>query len=66
MKSNGAMMLLLAAGLLLAMASLRDLFAPGFLSMSPQVKSTLDISMQFAAAAIFCLTAIGSWTRRTN
>ncbi|HEY5885578.1 MAG TPA: hypothetical protein VIT88_12880 [Pyrinomonadaceae bacterium] len=66
MKSNGAMMLLLAAGLLLATAGLRDIFAPGFLSMSPQVKSTFDIAMQFSAAAIFCITAAWSWKRRTN
>ena len=66
MKSNGAMMLLLAAGLLLATASLRDVLAPGFLSVSPQVKGTFDIWMQLAAAAIFCLIAVGSWKRRTH
>ncbi len=50
-------MLLLATGLVMLMAGLRDIFAPSFLNMSLPVKSTFDIAMQFAAAAIFLISA---------
>jgi hypothetical protein len=59
MKSKTAMMLLLITGLLLVIAGLRDIFAPAFLNMNPEVMSPLEITMKFAAAAIFWIAAAG-------
>ena len=45
--------LFLFAGLLFLLAGLRDIFAPGFFNVSPQVKSKGDIIFEFAAAVTF-------------
>jgi predicted ribosome-associated RNA-binding protein Tma20 len=45
--------LFLFAGLLFLIAGLRDIFAPGFFNVSPQVKSRGDIIFEFAAAVTF-------------
>ena len=45
--------LFLFAGLLFLLAGLRDTFAPGFFNVSPQVKGTGDIILEFAAAVTF-------------
>ena len=41
------------AGLLFLLAGLRDIFAPGFFNVSPQVKGEGDIIFEFAAAVTF-------------
>jgi hypothetical protein len=43
----------LIAGVLGIITGLRDLFAPGFFNVSPQLKSTSDIILQFVSAAAF-------------
>jgi hypothetical protein len=45
--------LFLFAGALFLIGGLRDIFAPGFFNISPQVKSRGDIIFQFAAAVTF-------------
>ncbi|HKO59605.1 MAG TPA: hypothetical protein VJV03_00465 [Pyrinomonadaceae bacterium] len=64
MKIKTVIVLLLVAGLLLAIGGFRDTFAPGFMNMSPQVKGSLDIAMQFAAAAIFLISAAAFYMSR--
>jgi hypothetical protein len=41
------------AAVLWLLAGLRDIFAPGFFSMSPRVMGKSDIIIEFATAAIF-------------
>jgi hypothetical protein len=53
---------LVAAGLL-AIAGLRDIFAPGFFSMSGRVMSNSEIALEFAVAAMFFILAV-SFSRR--
>lgn len=43
----------LLAGVLFLIGGLRDIFAPGFFNVSPQVKSKGDIIFQFVAAVTF-------------
>ena len=51
----------LFAGVLGVTAGLRDLFAPGFISMSPRIPGTGDIIGQFViAAALFALAALSA------
>ena len=57
MKSKTAVWLCLLAGLLWVILSLRDIFAPGFFSMSPRVVGKLDITMELATAAAFLIVA---------
>ena len=45
--------LFLFTGALFAIAGLRDIFAPGFFNVSPQVKGKTDIIFEFAAAVTF-------------
>jgi hypothetical protein len=45
--------LFLFAGVLFATAGLRDIFAPGFFNVSPQVKGKGDIIFEFVAAVTF-------------
>ena len=45
--------LFLFAGGLFLIGGLRDIFAPGFFNVSPQVKSKGDIVFQFVAAVTF-------------
>ena len=45
--------LFLFAGVLFLIAGLRDIFAPGFFNVSPQVKGKGDIIFEFAAAVTF-------------
>jgi len=45
--------LFLFAGVLFLITGLRDIFAPGFFNVSPQVKSRGDIIFQFVAAVTF-------------
>ncbi|MEP6718110.1 MAG: hypothetical protein ABJB21_03155 [bacterium] len=47
----------LVAGILGGIAGLRDLFAPGFFNVSPQVKTKTDIILQFVSAASFLALA---------
>jgi hypothetical protein len=47
----------LIAGVLGIITGLRDLFAPGFFNVSPQVKGTSDIILQFVSAAAFLALA---------
>jgi len=41
------------AGFLELIAGLRDIFAPGFLTISGRAKSTGDIALEFGVAAVF-------------
>jgi hypothetical protein len=66
MKPKTAMMACFLTGLVLLIAGLRNIFAPGFFSMSPRVMSTLDLTMLFTAAAIFWLAAVGFYRRQTR
>lgn len=43
----------LIAGVLGVVTGLRDIFAPGFFNISPNVKSKADIILQFVSAASF-------------
>ena len=45
--------LFLFSGALFLITGLRDIFAPGFFNVSPQVKTRGDIIFQFAAAVTF-------------
>lgn len=45
--------LFLFAGVLFFITGLRDIFAPGFFNVSPQVKSKGDIIFEFVAAVTF-------------
>jgi hypothetical protein len=49
-------------------SGLRDIFVPGFFTISPQVRGTADIVMQFVAAALFLILAVfaskGGFDRR--
>jgi hypothetical protein len=47
----------LCAAVLWALAGLRDIFAPGFFSMSGRVVSTSNIELEFAIAAMFFVVA---------
>ena len=50
---NIAVWLFLFAGVLYTIAGLRDIFAPGFFNISPQVPSKGSIAMQFLLAGVF-------------
>jgi hypothetical protein len=57
----------LLAGLLELIAGLRDIFAPGFLSMSGRAKSTGDIALEFGvAAAFFAIAALTIISRKSK
>ena len=45
--------LFILTGVLFVTAGLRDIFAPGFFNVSPQVKSKGDIIFEFVAAVTF-------------
>ena len=45
--------LFLFTGVLFLITGLRDIFAPGFFNISPQVKGKGDIIFEFAAAVTF-------------
>lgn len=45
------------AGVLGIITGLRDLFAPGFFNVSPQIKGASDIILQFVGAAAFLALA---------
>ncbi len=47
----------LFAGVLGIITGLRDIFAPGFFTMSPRVPGRTDIIVQFAVAALFLALA---------
>ena len=47
----------LIAGVLGIMTGIRDVFAPGFFNVSPQVKGKADIVLQFVGAASFLALA---------
>ena len=50
---NVAVWVFLIAGALGVVTGLRDIFAPGFFNISPNVKSKADIILQFVSAASF-------------
>jgi uncharacterized membrane protein HdeD (DUF308 family) len=56
----------LLAGVLAVIAGLRDLFAPGFFSMSPRLPTNSDIIGQFVIAVTFFAVAILSNLNRVN
>lgn len=57
----------LIAGVLGVITALRDLFAPGFFNISPQIKGTADVILQFvSAAAFFALAYLFSIIPRVN
>ena len=45
--------LFMLTGVLFVTAGLRDIFAPGFFNVSPQLKSKGDIIFEFVAAVTF-------------
>jgi hypothetical protein len=53
------------AALLFTLAGLRDIFAPGFFTMSGRKMSGGDIALQFALAAMFFFVGL-SFTRRSQ
>jgi hypothetical protein len=53
----------LFAGVLMVTAGLRDLFAPGFASISPRIPTTGDVVGDFVTAAAFFAVAAFSRTR---
>lgn len=59
----------LIAGVLGIITGLRDIFAPGFFNISPQVKTKTDIIFQFVSAASFLALAYlfkVSWLKDAN
>lgn len=48
----------LFAGVLYVVAGLRDVFAPGFFNISPQIPSKSSIAMQFVLAGTFLALAV--------
>ena len=66
MKPKTAMIACFVTGLVLLIAGLRNIFAPGFFSLSPRALSKLDLAMLFTAAAIFWLAAVGFYRRQTR
>jgi hypothetical protein len=52
------MWLSLIAAVLWATAGLRDIFAPGFFTMSQRNMGKIDIAFEFATAAIFLFVAV--------
>ena len=58
MKSKTAMWLCLFVGLLWVIVALRDIFAPGFFTISPRVMTRVDIAMELVAAATFLFAAL--------
>ena len=59
----------LIAGVLGIITGLRDIFAPGFFNVSPQVKTKTDIIFQFVSAASFFALAFlfkVSWLMNGN
>lgn len=59
-----AVWLFLLAGVLYVIAGLRDIFAPGFFKVSPQVPGTGDIILQFVLAGTFL--ALAALLRKTK
>lgn len=55
---NIAVWLFLFAGVLYTIAGLRDIFAPGFFNISPQVPTKAGIAMQFLLAGVFLAMAV--------
>jgi hypothetical protein len=54
----------LIAGVLYIIGGLRDIFAPGFFNMSPQIPSTFDIVVKFVlAGGFFALAALSHANR---
>ena len=51
----------LIAGVLGIITGIRDVFAPGFFNVSPQVKGKADIVLQFVSAASFLALAYLFW-----
>jgi hypothetical protein len=58
------------AGVLEAVGGLRDIFAPGFFNVSPQIATTTDIVVKFVLAAVFLALAVfaskGGFHRRVR
>lgn len=54
------------AGVLAVIAGLRDLFAPGFFSMSPRVPSNTDIIGQFVTAVALFAVAVLSGSQNPD
>lgn len=52
-----AVWLFLFAGVLYIIGGLRDIFAPGFFNISPQMPSKGDIVMKFFLAVVFLASA---------
>lgn len=57
MKQKIAVWGFLVAGVLGIFTGLRDIFAPGFLNISPRIPGQTDIIVQFAVAAMFFVLA---------
>lgn len=51
----------LIAGVLGIITGIRDVFAPGFFNISPQIKGKADIVLQFVSAASFLALAYLFW-----
>ena len=70
MKSRIMIGLWVFAGVLELLSGLRDIFAPGFFTISGQVRSTGDIVLEFVAAACFfgiaALTSISRQAKSLN
>jgi hypothetical protein len=64
-KNNFLMWGSLVAALLWAFAGLRDVFAPGFLSMSGRVAGSSNIAIEFVIAAMFFVLAGSSSRTKT-
>jgi len=49
--------LFLFASVLYFIGGLRDIFAPGFFNISPQIRTNWDIAMKFGMAGVFLASA---------
>jgi hypothetical protein len=58
--------LFLFAGVLYVIGGLRDIFAPGFFNISPQIPSKGDIVVKFVLAGVFLAMAALSHLSRSQ
>jgi hypothetical protein len=61
---RNAMWLCLGTAVLWAIVVIRDIFAPGFFTMSPRNMSKIDMAFEFAVAAAFLVAAVAFNMRR--
>ncbi len=65
-KSKTMMWLSIVAGVLWILAGMRDLFAPGFFSISGRTASGSSVALNFAIGIMFLVVAVSSQAARSH